>query len=246
MALPGLVLVHGGAHAADCWDLTVDEIHRLAPELEVLAVDLPGRRDKPGDLRTLTIDDWVDSVVADIDAAGLKGVVIVGHSMAGLTVPGVLTKLGSSRVDEMILAAACVPHEGAAMVDVVAPVTAMLARRNYGKSVPYEVPAWLPRFVFLNGVPRTRRHFMDGRLCPESAVIMLEKVSRRGMPIDVPRTWILTRRDRTHSAREQRASIEAIGGVQTLIELETCHGLMVSEPERLAQILVERCRLYAT
>jgi hypothetical protein len=23
MALPALVLVHGGAHAADCWDLTI-------------------------------------------------------------------------------------------------------------------------------------------------------------------------------------------------------------------------------
>ena len=26
MALPALVLVHCGAHAGDCWDLTVDEI----------------------------------------------------------------------------------------------------------------------------------------------------------------------------------------------------------------------------
>ena len=48
MALPTLVLVHGAVHAADCWDLTVDEIRRLAPELTVLAVDLPGRRSKPG------------------------------------------------------------------------------------------------------------------------------------------------------------------------------------------------------
>ena len=48
MALPALVLVHGGVHAADCWDLTVDEIRRQAPELAVLAVDLPGRRSKPG------------------------------------------------------------------------------------------------------------------------------------------------------------------------------------------------------
>ncbi|MDT5363223.1 MAG: hypothetical protein QOC69_4985, partial [Mycobacterium sp.] len=88
MALPALVLVHGGAHAADCWDLTIDEIHRLAPELTVLAVDLPGRRGKPGDLWTLTIADWVNSVVADIDDAGLNEIVIVGHSMAGLTVPG--------------------------------------------------------------------------------------------------------------------------------------------------------------
>ena len=39
--------------------------------------------------------------------------------------------------------------------------------------------------------------------------------------------------------------IEAIGGMQTLIAMDTCHCLMVSEPERLAEILVERCRLYA-
>ena len=43
----------------------------------------------------------------------------------------------------------------------------------------------------------------------------------------------------------QRKGIEALGGVQTLIPIDTCHLLMVSEPERLAEILVERCRLSA-
>ena len=66
MALPALVLVHGGQHAADCWDLTVDEIHRRATGLTVVSLDLPGRRDKPGDLLAATIDDWVDSLLADI------------------------------------------------------------------------------------------------------------------------------------------------------------------------------------
>ena len=73
---------------------------------------------------------------------------------------------------------------------------------------------------------------------------MAEKVSRGDMPEDIPRTWILTRRDRGLSIKSQRRSIEAIGGVQTLIPMDTCHCLMVSEPERLAEILVERCRLY--
>jgi pimeloyl-ACP methyl ester carboxylesterase len=244
MTLPALVLVHGNAHAADCWDLTVDEIHRLAPDLTVLAVDLPGRRGKPGDLRTLTIADFVDSVVADIEDVGLAEVVIVGHSMAGLTVPGVVTKLGASRIREMILAAACVPHEGAAMVDVVVWPAALIARRNARKRAPNKVPAGLPRFVFFNGVPRSRRRFMAGRLHPDASRISVEKVTRRGLPTEVPRTWILTQRDRTHSVKEQRASIEAIGGVQTLIPIDTCHGLMVSEPKRLAEILVERCRRY--
>ena len=43
----------------------------------------------------------------------------------------------------------------------------------------------------------------------------------------------------------ERKYIEALGGVQMLIEVDTCHMVMVSEPERLASILVERCRLYA-
>ena len=243
MALPALVLVHGGAVAGDCWDLTVEQIHRLEPDLDVLAVDLPGRRGKPGDLGTLTIADWVDSVVRDIEDAGLDNLVIVGHSMAGLTVPGVVTKLGSSRVREVILAAACVPAEGAAMVDVISRPMGPVARRNGKKGDPYELPPMLPNYLFLNGVSRRRRRFMDGRLYPESSQVLLEKVSRHGLPDDVPRTWIFTLHDRTHPAKEQRASIAAIGGVQTLIEIDTCHCLMVSEPERLAEILVGRSRL---
>jgi pimeloyl-ACP methyl ester carboxylesterase len=242
MALPALVLVHGGAHAADCWDLTIREIHRLEPALRVLAVDLPGRRGKPGDLWTLTIADWVDSVVVDIEDAGLGEVVIVGHSMAGLTVPGVVIKLGSSRAREMILAAACVPSEGTAMVDALSGLLALGARRNAKNGGPYEWPPLLPSVVLLNGVPRARRRFMDGRLYRESSRIPMEKVSRVGMPDDVPRTWVLTLRDRTHSAKDQQQSIEALGGVETIIPINTCHGLMVSEPERLAEILVERCR----
>ena len=84
MALPALVLVHGGSLAADSWDLTVNEINRQAPELTVLAVDLPGRRSKPGELRTVTIADFVESVVADVENAGLDDIAIVAH-FAGWT-----------------------------------------------------------------------------------------------------------------------------------------------------------------
>ena len=37
---------------------------------------------------------------------------------------------------------------------------------------------------------------------------------------------------------------EALGGVQTMYPVDTCHNLMVSEPRLLAEILVVRCRLY--
>jgi pimeloyl-ACP methyl ester carboxylesterase len=245
MALPALVLVHGGGLAADSWELTVEEIHRIAPELTVLAVDLPGRRSKPGDLSTLTVADFVESVVDDIEDARLDDIVLAGHSMAGLTVPGVVAKLGSPKVREMVLATAFVPPEGKSLAETLTGVFAPTARRNAKRGGLSQTPSLGIRFAYLNGVPRARRKFMVGKVYPESARMLAEKVSRQGLPDDVPRTWILTLRDRALSAKMQRRYIEALGGVQTLIEMDTCHCLMVSEPERLARILVERCRLYA-
>jgi pimeloyl-ACP methyl ester carboxylesterase len=231
--------------AADSWDLTVEQIHRLAPQLTVLAVDLPGRQGKPGDLRTMTIADYVDSLVGDIESAGVDNMVIVAHSLGGMTLPGVATKLGAARVREVIFAAAFLPHEGTSIVDSSPWLIARIARTRVKKNVPTPTPKWYARFVFLNGVPSHRRRFMAGKLYAESLRILTEIVSRRGIPDGIPRTWILTLRDRALSPKLQRKYIDALGGVQTFIEIDTCHLLMVSEPERLAEILVERCWLYA-
>ncbi len=244
MALSALVLIHGGGLAADSWDLTVGEIHRLAPEMTVVALDMPGRRNKPGDLTEMTIADYVDSLVGDIERAGLGDIVIVGHSMGAMTLPGLATKLGAARVREMIFAAAFLPPEGTSIVESSPWLVRTMARRIAKKNVPTETPKWMARFAYLNGVPAQRRRFMTGKLHAESLRILVEKVSRRGMPDDVPRTWILTRRDRALAPKVQRKYIEALGGVQTLSEMDTCHCLMVSEPERLAEILVDRCRRY--
>jgi hypothetical protein len=159
--------------------------------------------------------------------------------------PGVVIKLGAARVREVIFAASFLPPEGTSIVDgspwLIAKVAGRIAKRN----VPTPTPRWMARFVFMNRVPSHRRRFMAGKLYAESLRILTENVSRRGMPDDVPRTWILTRRDRALAPKVQRNYIEALGGVQTLIEMDTCHMMLVSEPEMLAQILVERCRLYA-
>jgi len=237
-------LVHGGEHSADCWELTIDELHRQAPELRVLAVDLPGHGATPGDLTIVTIADCVRSAVAQIEDAGLHEVVVVGHSLAGLTVPGIVAKLGSSRAREMILAASCLPVQGTAIVDTLAGPLAWYVRRavRLGKS-PATTPNVLSALLFCNRMTRAQRRFTLSRMHPEAVTIITERVDRSDLPEDVPRTWILTLRDHALSRRTQRRSIAALGGVQTLIPVDTCHDLMISEPALLARILSERCRL---
>jgi pimeloyl-ACP methyl ester carboxylesterase len=243
MTLPALVLVHGGEHAGDCWDLVVAELRRQEPELRTLAVDLPGRGRTPGDLSTATIGQWVDSVVTDIEREGLGDILIVGHSMAGVTVPGVVAKLGSARVREMILAAAFVPPQGQSIADTLGGPLAIFARYAARGTRVFKIPRPVTRFAFCNGMTREQRSLTMSKLRAESPRIPGEPVDRSALPDAVPRTWILTTRDRALSQKSQSASIAALGGVEIVISIDACHELMFSHPERLATILLERCRL---
>jgi pimeloyl-ACP methyl ester carboxylesterase len=244
---PALVLVHGGEHSADCWDLTVAELRRQAPDLQVLAVDMPGHGATPGDLTTVTIADCVRSAVAQIEDAGLNEMIVVGHSLAGITVPGVVAKLGSPRVREMILAASCLPAQGTAIVDALAGPLAWYVRRAVRLRKPPETtPNPISALLFCNGMTRGQRRFTLARMHAEAATIITEPVDRSDLPEEVPRTWILTLRDHALFRRTQCRSIAALGGVQTLISIDTCHDLMISEPKLLAEILIERCRLRST
>ena len=78
------VLVHGGGLGKDCWN-------PMLPFLDgdVLAIDLPGRGDRPADLSKVGIADFVDAVVDDLESRDLHDVVLIGHSLAGITIPQV-------------------------------------------------------------------------------------------------------------------------------------------------------------
>ena len=244
MHSPALVLVHGGQHSADCWDLTVDELRRRAPHLPVLAVDMPGHGTTSGDLTTVSIAACVRSAVEQIEDAGLGDVIVVGHSLAGLTLPGMVTKLGSPRVREMVLAACCLPVQGKAIVDtLVGPLAWYVRRAVRLRRPPATMPNMLSALIFCNGMTREQRRFTLSRIHPEAVTIIAEPVDRSDLPDDVPRTWILTLRDHALFRRIQLRSIAALGGVQTLIPVDTCHDLMISEPALLAEILIDRCRL---
>ncbi|WP_041939363.1 MULTISPECIES: alpha/beta fold hydrolase [Frankia] len=241
MAEVGIVLVHGGQHAGDCWEPTVAEIGLQAPGTPVLAVDLPGRRSVPADLATVTVDDWVTSTIAQIDAAGIGEFVIVGHSMAGLTVPGVVARLGPTRVRRMILLGAAVPPQGRSIVDTVPGILGWVARRKAATGRPAApMPRLLARYSFCNGMTREQRAFSLSRLYGESTAVTTEPTDRTGLDRSVPRTWLLTLRDRAQTPATQRRSIEALGGVDEIVDLDTGHNAMISHPAELARLLLDR------
>ena len=99
------VLVHGAWHGAWCWD-------RLVPELEAhghrtIAMDLPS------DDEGMTFDGYADAVCATLRGAG-EDIVLVGHSLAGHTIPLVAAR---RPVKRLVYLCSLVPQPGRSLRD---------------------------------------------------------------------------------------------------------------------------------
>jgi pimeloyl-ACP methyl ester carboxylesterase len=108
-----VVLLHGGGASSRQWDLVVERL--AAP---ALALDVPGRGDRPADAERLTLAQALDSLAADVGTA--DPVVLVAHSSGGLVVPGLVGRLGR-RVRRVLLVAASVTEDGGTGMDCMKP-----------------------------------------------------------------------------------------------------------------------------
>jgi pimeloyl-ACP methyl ester carboxylesterase len=131
-----VVLLHGGGTTSRQWDLVAGRM--AAP---VLALDVPGRGERPADVAALTLAQALDSLAADAGGACGEPVVLVAHSSGGLLVPGLADRLGG-RVRRVILIAASVPQDGGTGMDCMKPrhaerirATLEAARRGEGRAV---------------------------------------------------------------------------------------------------------------
>jgi len=237
------VLVHGGGSTARFWD-------RVVPRLDgpVLAVDLPGRNDKPADLATVTVDDEVASVLADIDAAALADpIVLVAHSSGGLVVPGVIAGLGD-RASHVVLNAALVPPEGGCGLESMQP------RHGEGLRLALEQAGRDGTVITLPGPPAdpepSRLAYGGDPLDDEALAFVVDParcvpdtVHHYLQPVHwsraaaVPVTYVLNERDRPIPASLQEELITRLPRRPTVVRLDGGHVPAVTDPDAFAAVL---------
>lgn len=219
------VLVHGGAHGAWCWEPLLPYLDRPA-----LALDLPGRGARSGRLDTLTADDFAASVVADIEAAGLARAILVGHSLAGVTLPRVLERI-PERVAHAVFVACVVPSEGQNVLDAIAIEEKL---RPTGPDLLDEERA---RAMFCSDMDEVQARFVLSRLCREPLGPMVEPARLAGLRGVVPRSYVKLLRDQTLSPERQDEFARNAGPGCAVYELDAGHDAMVSRPRELAELL---------
>jgi len=225
------VLVHGGAHGAWCWE-------RLLPHLDrpAFALDLPGRGRKPADLAELRVSDWVRSVVEDVLAAGLSRVVLVGHSLAGITLPRVLEEI-DGRVAHAVFVSCTIPREGQSVWDALGIAEAERVEPEAGGGATIDAEA--ARRMFCSDMDEEQTRFVLERLCPEAPRPMGEPMRLAGLRRPVPRSYVKLLDDTILLPEMQDEYARNAGPGCRVRELAAGHDAMVSRPRELAGILNE-------
>jgi pimeloyl-ACP methyl ester carboxylesterase len=227
-----VVLVHGGSFGASCWDLLLD--HLDGP---VLAVDLPGRGAHPAPLRSVTIASAAASVVADIDAAGFDDVVLVGHSLAGCSMPATIGLLGR-RVRHAVFVACTVPEHGKSCVDVLPAELQAFARAGLESGDPGVLSAEMAKAMFGNDIDEAQLAWMVDRMVPEAPGLLTEPVDRSPLGAGVPVTWVRTLHDLTVDPEQQLRFAASLAECE-VVDLDAAHMCMISKPRELAAIINE-------
>ena len=234
--MASFVLVHGAFHGGWCWR---DVAARLCADgHEVFTPTLTGLGERSHlaspavDLSTHVLD-----VVNLMHWEDLRDVVLVGHSYGGMVVTGV-AEGAAERIGALVYLDALVPEDGQSALDL------QPAERR--AEILEEVAAnggrlWPPRSAAYYGVrDPARQAWVDGHCTPHPFATVFERLRLSGPPAAgvARKLYILCTDPPLPYLRRFYDLAAAREGWQTM-ELPTGHDAMVTEPERLSQILLE-------
>jgi pimeloyl-ACP methyl ester carboxylesterase len=223
-----IVLVHGGAHCSWHWHLLRPLLERLGHE--TIAPDVP--MDDP----SAGAGDWarvIEDAIAD--AGHPDDIVLVGHSLAGLALPIVGSRV---RLRRMVFLCANVPMPGRSYEKYLAehPDAVIIPPLTLDELGRLTVSWEAARELFYGDCDETLARDAYEHLIPSAALV----ANRERCPLDawpeVPSSYILCEEDRIIGPSwSRRVSMERLG--HPAIELPGGHSPFLAQPERLAKAL---------
>jgi Alpha/beta hydrolase family len=231
--MTAFVLVHGAWHGAWCWDELVPLLR--ARDHAAIAVDLPAGDPDAG------CTAYAEVIGERIAGLG-EDVVLVGHSLAGLTIPLVAA---ARPVRRLVYLCALIPTPAMSFAEQLRSEPGILAPGFSGGPVRDAAGRsyWPDReeaiTAFYADCPAELARAAADRLRPQAGLPSTERFPLASLPA-VGSTYILTREDAAISpAWSRRAARERLG--TTALELPGGHSPFLARPGELAELLIAAC-----
>jgi pimeloyl-ACP methyl ester carboxylesterase len=228
------LLIHGALRGAWLWE-------RLMPLLmkgggNPIAIDLPGHGDRSADRKGITMSTYIDDVLNFIRNEKLGDLVLVGHSMAGIIISKVADEM-PDRVKHLVYLAAVVPHNGAALIDLLTKERQATLRQMRGKEREiFGTPDTL-RTLYFTDLGEEEQEYYLKQLTPQPLAVFFEPIRFTKFPdISIPRTYVMGMKDKSLPPDLTEGFAERLK-VQP-IKIDAGHDLMVSRPDEVADLLL--------
>jgi pimeloyl-ACP methyl ester carboxylesterase len=233
-----LVLVHGAFVGAWSWEPLVGPLEAAGHTVETF--DLPGSGEDRTPLAEVTLDAYADRVCAVLGERP-EPAVLVASSMGGMAATQAAVRC-PERVAAIIYVAAFVPQDGQSLIDLTRlpegeddQVQANLVVD--GDPPVATMPAAAARQAIYGCCDDDLVEWAIGRRGPQAVAPFGEPAAiPEGAFDDIPRSYVLCKRDRAIPPPLQRLMLER-AGCSGVVELDTDHVPQLSATAELAEVV---------
>ncbi len=230
------VLVHGAWMGAWCWSDVADGLR--AKGATVTTVDLPAHGSDQTPVAQVTLQRYIETISAAVDAASLP-VVLVGHSMGGMVITGV-AEARAAKLATIVYLGAYLPKDGQSLNDI-----AMTDLDSHlGPALMIDPVAGLAKLpmdkladIFIadgtaDQIAKVTSNYRDEPLAPFLAPIHTTAAGWGS----VPKGYIFTKDDHALSFSLQQTMTAGVVMTATTT-LETSHAPFLSKPAQVVSVL---------
>ena len=227
------LLVHGAWHGGWCWRRVADILE--ARGHKVYTPTLTGLGERSHLLTgSINLETHITDIVNVFKWEDLENTVLCGHSYGGWVISGAIEQV-QPRVSSIVFLDAFVPEDGQTGYDLTAERNRPAIDEAVGKRA-ISRPAVAAESFQVN--PKDRA-WVDGKMTPQPIGVYFQKIRLTGARERVPRRTYIRATNFTSLPFDRfLARAKANPGWRTY-EVPSGHDVMVDNPARLAEILLE-------
>jgi pimeloyl-ACP methyl ester carboxylesterase len=235
-----IALLHGGGQGSWVWADTVSALRLESNNAaNSVALDIPGCGAKRGrateHLDPLTV---ARELLDDLERAGMRDIVLVGHSLAGNVLPA-MAELRPDLIRRLVYVACSLPLPGQTVVQLMGNGLHGSNDSEVGWPVDPRKVAMRDRYdvMFCNDMTEVQRNAFLAQIGHDNWPMQYFSNTQFDFKHQTPATYVLCLRDRSLPVSWQETFASRFHADE-IVRLDAGHQVMISRPHTLAEVLL--------